>query len=299
MGTGAVGRVMQSAPAIKRDPYALRTGIGLAAVHVGALAVLIPNTFSWSGVAVALVLYYLTGAFGITLGFHRLLTHRSLKVAKPVEYLCAILGTLALQGGPIEWIATHRAHHAHTDREGDPHDVNRGLRWAHMQWLYRHNDARLSKEEQLRLAPDLANDKFYLFLENTYLFWQIALGIVLFALGGWSWVIYGVFVRCVGTYHITWLVNSAAHNSGYQTFRTGDKSTNNWWVAILAWGEGWHNNHHAFPFSARHGLRWFEFDFTWITIKALVALKLARDIKLPTEAMIARLALEPQPVRNR
>ncbi|GAC1429453.1 MAG: fatty acid desaturase [Candidatus Velthaea sp.] len=290
---------MQSAPAIKRDPYALRTGIGLAAVHVGALAVLIPNTFSWSGVAVALVLYYLTGAFGITLGFHRLLTHRSLKVAKPVEYLCAILGTLALQGGPIEWIATHRAHHAHTDREGDPHDVNRGLRWAHMQWLYRHNDARLSKEEQLRLAPDLANDKFYLFLENTYLFWQIALGIVLFALGGWSWVIYGVFVRCVGTYHITWLVNSAAHNSGYQTFRTGDKSTNNWWVAILAWGEGWHNNHHAFPFSARHGLRWFEFDFTWITIKALVALKLARDIKLPTEAMIARLALEPQPVRNR
>ncbi|GAC1543669.1 MAG: fatty acid desaturase [Candidatus Velthaea sp.] len=299
MGTGAVGQVMQSAPAIKRDPYALRTGIGLAAVHVGALAVLIPNTFSWSGVAVALVLYYLTGAFGITLGFHRLLTHRSLKVAKPVEYLCAILGTLALQGGPIEWIATHRAHHAHTDREGDPHDVNRGLRWAHMQWLYRHNDARLSKEEQLRLAPDLANDKFYLFLENTYLFWQIALGIVLFALGGWSWVIYGVFVRCVGTYHITWLVNSAAHNSGYQTFRTGDKSTNNWWVAILAWGEGWHNNHHAFPFSARHGLRWFEFDFTWITIKALVALKLARDIKLPTEAMIARLALEPQPVRNR
>lgn len=284
---------------IARDPYALRTGIGLAAVHVGALGILLPNTFSWSGVIVALVLYYLTGAFGITLGFHRVLTHRSVKVVKPLEYAIAILGTLALQGGPIEWIATHRAHHAHTDKQGDPHDVNRGLRWAHMQWLYRFNDARLSAEEQVRLAPDLANDKFYVFLEKTYLLWQIALGIVLFALGGWSWLIYGVFVRCVATYHITWLVNSAAHYSGYQTYRTGDKSTNNWWVALLAWGEGWHNNHHAFPFSARHGMRWFELDATWFTIRVLAALKLARDIKLPTAAMIARLELKPQVVRSR
>jgi stearoyl-CoA desaturase (delta-9 desaturase) len=281
-----------------RDPYAVRTGIGLAAVHVGALAVFLPNMLSWSAIVVALVLYYLTGAFGITLGFHRLLTHRSLKLVKPLEYAVAILGTLALQGGPIEWIATHRAHHAHTDREGDPHDVNRGLRWAHMQWLYRYNDARLSKAEQLRLAPDLANDRFYVFLENTYLLWQVALGIVLFALGGWSWVIYGIFVRCVATYHITWLVNSAAHHDGYQSFRTGDKSTNNWWVAILAWGEGWHNNHHAFPFSARHGLRWFEFDATWLTIRILAALRLARDVKLPTAAMLARLRLEPRVART-
>jgi len=282
-----------------RDPYALRTGIGLAAVHVGALGVLIPHTFSWSGVAVAVVLYYLTGAIGICLCFHRVLTHRSLKVVKPLEYAIAILGTLALQGGPIEWIATHRAHHAHTDKEGDPHDVHRGLRWAHMQWLYRYNDARPSKAEQARLAPDLVNDKFYVFLENTYLLWQVALGVLLFALGGWSWVIYGIFVRCVATYHITWLVNSAAHNDGYQTYRTGDRSTNNWWVALLAWGEGWHNNHHAFPFSARHGLRWFELDVTWITIKVLTALRLARDVKLPTEAMIARLAFKPRlPVRN-
>jgi fatty-acid desaturase len=163
---------MQAVPQT-RDLGALRTGIGLAAVHVGALAVFLPNTFSWSAVVVGLVLYNLTGAFGITLGFHRLLTHRSLKLVKPLEYAVAILGTLALQGGPIEWISTHRAHHAHTDRQGDPHDVNRGLRWAHMQWLYRHNDARLTKAEQLRLAPDLANDKFYVFLENTYLLWQV------------------------------------------------------------------------------------------------------------------------------
>jgi stearoyl-CoA desaturase (delta-9 desaturase) len=282
----------------KRELSTMATGIGLAAVHVGALGVLLPHTFSWSAIIVAVSLYYLTGAFGITLGFHRLLTHRSLKMVKPLEYAVAILGTLALQGGPIEWIATHRAHHAHTDREGDPHDVNQGLRWAHMQWLYKPNTARLSKEEQLRLAPDLAKDKFYVFLENTYLLWQIALGIVLFAFGGWSWVIYGIFVRCVFTYHITWLVNSAAHHAGYQSFRTGDKSTNNWWVAILAWGEGWHNNHHAFPFSARHGMRWFELDATWLTIRILAALKLARDIKLPSPAMIERLALKSQPAQG-
>ncbi|MGB8264703.1 MAG: fatty acid desaturase [Candidatus Velthaea sp.] len=274
-----------------RDPQTAATGIGLAVVHVGALGIFLPHMFSWSGLAVGLVLYYMTGALGICLGFHRILTHRSLKVVKPLEYAFAILGTLALQGGPIEWVATHRAHHAHTDREGDPHDVHRGLRWAHMQWLYQRNDARPSLAEQHRLAPDLVRDPFYVFLDRTYLWWQIGLGLLLLAIGGWSWVIYGIFLRSVATYHITWLVNSAAHHDGYQTFSTGDRSTNNWWVALLAWGEGWHNNHHAFPWSARHGLRWFEFDFTWLTIKFLAACKLARDIRLPTKAMTARLAL--------
>ena len=277
------------------------TFTGLAVVHLGALCAFIPGTFHWSALVVMVALYYVTGAWGITLGYHRLLTHRSLKVVKPIEYLAAILGTLALQGGPIEWISTHRAHHAHTDKEGDPHDINRGLLWSHFEWLYRPNEARLSPAEQARLAPDLAGDRFYQFLEKTYLLWTIVLGVALLAIGGVSWLVWGVFVRIVLTYHITWLVNSAAHHSGYQSFRTGDKSTNNWWVAILAWGEGWHNNHHAFPFSARHGLRWFEFDATWWTIKVLAWLKLARDIKLPTPAMLQRLKLETQrfPVRER
>jgi stearoyl-CoA desaturase (delta-9 desaturase) len=163
--------------------------------------------------------------------------------------------------------------------------------WSHFEWLYRPNDARLSIAEQLRLTPDLAGDPFYRFLERTYVVWTIALAILLFALGGWSWVIWGIFVRIVATYHITWLVNSAAHHSGYQTFNTGDKSTNNWWVALLGWGEGWHNNHHAFPFSARHGLRWFEFDATWWTVKALAWMKMACDVRVPTPAMIQRLRL--------
>jgi fatty-acid desaturase len=273
-------------------PKGTATGIGLALVHIGALAIFLPHMFTWSALCVGLVLYYLTGGLGICLGFHRLLTHRSLRVPRPLEYAIAILGTLALQGGPIEWIATHRAHHAHTDKEGDPHSIYRGVRWAHMQWLYKRNDDRLTIAEQQRHAPDLVRDPFYRFLERSYLWWQVGLGLVLFALGGWPWVVYGIFVRIVATYHITWLVNSAAHHDGYQSFRTGDRSMNNWYVAFLAWGEGWHNNHHAFPFSARHGLRWFEFDATWITIRILAALKLARDIKLPTEAMLARLSLK-------
>jgi len=281
-----------------REPHGLTTGIGLTVVHVGALAIFLPHMFSWSALAVMFVLYYLTGALGITLGYHRILTHRSLKVPKALEYIFTTLGALALQGGPIEWISTHRAHHAHTDREGDPHSVEHGLRWAHMQWLYKRNDARLSLAEQARLAPDLARDPFYRFLDKTYVWWQVALALVLLAIGGWPWVVYGIFLRAVLTYHITWLVNSAAHHDGYQSYRTGDRSTNNWWVAILAWGEGWHNNHHAFPWSARHGLRWFEFDFTWLTIRVLAACKLARDVKIPTEAMIARLALNrPQQVQ--
>jgi stearoyl-CoA desaturase (delta-9 desaturase) len=272
------------------------TGIGLGVVHLGALCAFIPGTFHWSALIVLVVLYYITGSWGITLGFHRLLTHRSLKLWKPLEYLSAILGTLALQGGPIEWISTHRAHHAHTDKEGDPHDIHRGAWWSHIEWLYRPNSARLTKAEQLRLAPDLAGDPFYRFLENTYLLWTVVLGLALLKIGGVSWLIWGIFVRIVLTYHITWLVNSAAHMSGYQSYRTGDRSMNNWWVAFLAWGEGWHNNHHAFPFSARHGLRWFEFDATWITIKVLAWLKLARDIKLPTPAMLDRLKLQQQPM---
>jgi stearoyl-CoA desaturase (delta-9 desaturase) len=265
------------------------TGLGLLALHLGALAAFLPGTFAWPAVAIAVALHYVTGGIGISLGFHRMLTHRSLRCPRWLEYAFALCGTLALQGGPIDWVATHRAHHAHTDREGDPHNVNRGLRWAHIEWLYRYNDARPSEAEQRRLAPDLAGDPVYRFLERTYVLWQIALGLVLFAAGGWPWVIWGIFVRVVVTYHVTWLVNSAAHDSGYRSYRTGDRSTNNWVVALLTWGEGWHNNHHAFPYSARHGLRRFEIDVTWYSIRLLAMLRMARDIKLPTPSALRRM----------
>jgi fatty-acid desaturase len=274
------------------------TGIGLLVLHVCALAAFLPHTFTWSAFAVAGVLYCLTGALGISLGYHRILTHRSLRCPRWLEYAFATLGTLSLQGGPITWVATHRVHHANTDREGDPHNAYRGLRWSHMEWLYRYNDARPTEAEQRRLAPDLMKVGYYRFLERTYVFLQALLAVLLFAVGGWPWLVWGIFVRVVVSYHVTWLVNSAAHYSGYQTFRTGDKSTNNWWVALLTWGEGWHNNHHAFPFSARHGLRWFEFDLTWLTIRLLQVFRLARDVKLPTPAMIARFAFPPKGARG-
>lgn len=268
------------------------TAFGLAAIHLGALAALWSGFFSWSAIIVVFSLLYLTGALGVTLNYHRTLTHRSLRLSKPVEYATAILGALALQGGPIEWVSTHRAHHANSDRHGDPHDANLGFNWSHFQWLFFPNGAMLTKEEQIRMAPDLCAQPFYLRLEKYTLLLQIVLAVILFIFGGWSWVIWGVFVRLVLSYHLTWLINSAAHSSGYQTFKTGDRSTNCWWIALFSWGEGWHNNHHAFPFSARHGLKWFELDHTWHVIKALSWLGLARDVKVPTGVMQSRLRLD-------
>ena len=267
--------------------------LGLLLIHLIALAAFLPVFFSWSGVLVAIALWWVTGAFGIALCFHRMLTHRSYSMPRAFEYFTALCGTLALQGGPIEWVATHRLHHAHADDEGDPHDAHRGLIWTHIDWLYRPNDARPNVEEQERYAADLWVQPYYRFLQDYQLWLQVALGIALFAVGGLSWLIWGIFFRLVFVYHITWFVNSAAHKYGYRSFKTDDLSTNCWWVALLTWGEGWHNNHHAFPFSARHGLRWFEFDPTWLQIKVLRALRLVRDIKLPSPAMLDRLAARP------
>jgi stearoyl-CoA desaturase (delta-9 desaturase) len=269
--------------------------IVLAAVHLGACAAILPVFFSWPAFAAAAITYYLTGALGVCLGYHRLLTHRSVRFPRVLEYVFVTLGTLALQGGPIDWVATHRAHHAFSDTPRDPHDSNRGFRWSHVEWLYRRNPARLSRAEQRRFAPDVAADPYYRFLDSTAFALQVALALVFFAIGGWSWVIWGIFVRLVGTYHLTWLVNSAAHLFGYRTYRGpgSDHATNNWLVGILAWGEGWHNNHHAFPSSARHGLRWFELDLTWWTIAALRSVGLAHNVKLPTPDALRRRALRP------
>ena len=267
-------------------------GLGLAAIHLGALAALFPRFFSWSALGVMLVLWYLTLALGISLSFHRLLTHRSLTLPKWLEYALAVLGTLALEGGPIEWVATHRIHHAHTDKEGDPHNALRGMSWAHVEWLYRPNDARPTDEQLVRYAPDLYGQPFYRWLDRYRVWLQVALGLVLFALGGLPWVVWGIFVRLVVVYHITWLVNSAAHKHGYRSFATDDQSKNCWWICLLTWGEGWHNNHHAFPFSARHGMRWFEIDPSWMTIKLLRALRIAKNVKLPTPEMQRRLAVD-------
>ncbi len=281
----------------KRGNWA--AGSVLVLIHVAALAAFWPGFFHWSALIVMAVLIYVTGGIGVALGFHRTLTHRSLALWKPLEYAVSICGCLALQGSPVEWVATHRAHHAHTDRPGDPHDANAGFRWSHFLWMVLPNPNVLTGEERARYAADLMADPFYRFLDRYTVWFTLALAVLLYALGGASWVVWGIFVRLVLVYQFTWLVNSAAHTIGYRSFRTDDRSTNCWWVALLGWGEGWHNNHHAFPFSVRHGLRWYEFDVTWLTVRLLAFLRLASDLKLPTAAMMRRLRIEPERAPSR
>ncbi len=269
----------------------LPTAVALLLIHAGALAALWPGFFTWSAVVVAAILMYVTGAIGIALAYHRTLTHRGLRLWKPLEYAASICGCLALQGSPIDWVATHRAHHANTDRAGDPHDASVGLGWSHYLWLVMPNRDRLGGEATLRYAADLCADPVYRMMSRYQIPFTLLLAGALYALGGASWVMWGIFVRLVVVYHVTWLVNSAAHTTGYRSFRTGDRSTNCWWVALLGWGEGWHNNHHAFPFSARLGLRWYELDLTWLTVRLLQILGLAAEVKQPSPAMMTRLRI--------
>jgi fatty-acid desaturase len=270
------------------------TAIALLLIHLGALAAFWPGFFSWSGLIVTAILMHVTGSIGIALGYHRTLTHHGLRLWKPLEYAVSICGCLALQGSPIDWVATHRAHHAHTDRPGDPHDATAGLGWSHYLWLVMPNPNLLTGAERLRYAADLYADPVYRFISRYQIGFTVILAGALYAFGGMSWVIWGIFVRLVVVYHFTWLVNSAAHTTGYRSFRTEDRSTNCWWVALLGWGEGWHNNHHAFPFSARLGLRWYELDMTWLTVRVLQFLRLAADVKQPTASMQRRLRIGAQ-----
>ncbi|MDX2228951.1 MAG: fatty acid desaturase [Leptolyngbyaceae cyanobacterium bins.349] len=254
-----------------------------AAVH--ALALLAPWFFSWSALGVTLFLHWLFGSIGICLGYHRLLTHRSLQVPKRLEYAIALIGSLALQGGPIFWVAGHRQHHTYTeDVDKDPYSAKRGFWWSHMGWLLYQRPEFFEYESNRKFAPDLAKDAFYRWLDRYYLLLQIPLGVGLYLLGGWSFVIYGVFLRAVLLWHSTWLINSASHITGYRSHDSDDNSRNLWWAALLTYGEGWHNNHHAYPNVAKAGWKWWEIDMTWWVIVGLKRLGLARRVILPPTA---------------
>lgn len=249
-------------------------------VHIASIAAFF--TFSWQALLVCIVLHWITGGLGITLAYHRLLTHRSFQVPRFLEYTLSLLGTLACQSGPVTWVAAHRAHHAYSDQEQDPHSPLKGFFWAHMGWCLSKNPFIDTDDAKKRFAPDIYADKGHQIIEKGILVWTLLLAAGLYALGGWSFVIYGIPVRLVLVYHCTWLVNSAAHIWGYRTYATTDQSTNLWWVALLTYGEGWHNNHHAFQQSARHGLKWWEFDSTYLMIKVLEFFQLAKAVKIPT-----------------
>ncbi len=262
-------------------PWDWSTALALILVHVGALFA--PWFFDWSALAIGVVLYLASG-LGVTLGYHRLLAHRSFRTPLWLEYLLVAAGSLACQGGPVGWTAVHRMHHANADRPGDPHNARDSFWWAHMGWLFRQPPHKLDPAVRRRMANDLEQHGFYRWLDATFVFNALALGWLLGALGGWPWVFWGMFVRLTVVFHATWLVNSAAHTFGYRPFDTPDRSTNCWWVAWLTFGEGWHNTHHAHPSSARHGLGRWEFDAAYAAIRLLERVGLAWDVKLAAQA---------------
>jgi stearoyl-CoA desaturase (delta-9 desaturase) len=252
--------------------------IAFGLFHLGALAALF--VFSWKALAVALFLFWMCTGLGISMGYHRLHTHRSYQVPLALEYFFAVCGTLTLEGGPIFWVATHRLHHQKSDQPGDPHSPHDGGWWAHMGWLLlgetKHSNASLFS----KYAPDLTKDRFYVWLNDYHWVPMIVLGVLLWAMGGLPFVLWGICLRVVVGLHCTWLVNSATHRWGSRRFETRDDSRNNLLIALITSGEGWHNNHHAHPTSARHGLAWYEFDLSWIQIKILKSLGIAKAVRV-------------------
>ncbi len=273
---------LEAAPEVLiRDRFAPVKLAFILGVHVAAVAAIWET--NWAAVGVFILLHTICGGLGIGVGYHRLLTHRSFKCPRGMEYALALFGALSMEGGPISWVAHHRQHHQNPDRPGDPHSARDGFWWSHVLWMFWIPTDEAWQGVAEHYVPDLLRVPFYRFLGRMYVWLSVLLGGLLYFWGGWPFVVWGMFIRLVWTYHSTWLVNSAGHGIGYKNFPTHDLSTNCWWVALLSMGEGWHNNHHAFPSSARHGLQPWELDLSYGFILLLKALGLAWDLRLPAK----------------
>jgi stearoyl-CoA desaturase (delta-9 desaturase) len=285
-------------------------GVLLPFAGLIAAIVLLWNTdwVGWGDLAIMGAMYVVT-ALGVTVGFHRLLTHRSFQTHRSVEYLFAVLGSVAVQGPVMSWVADHRKHHAHTDKEGDPHSPHghgsgfkgavKGLWYAHMGWLF----DRAGQAEHDRYARELHEDAGMQRIHRLFPFW-VLLGIAIpfaagYALdgaltGALAGALWGGPVRIFLLHHVTWSINSVCHFFGTRRFAVDDHSTNVFWLSVLSMGESWHHNHHAFPRSARHGLRWWEVDPTAYVIRAMRRTKLAWNVvEIPRERQRAREAGAP------
>ncbi len=271
--------------------------VSLALVHLLSLLIFVPSFFTVSGLVVAVITHWLFDGLGVSIGYHRLLTHRGFQCPKWLEHTFAIFGVCTLQDSPARWVAVHRMHHQHSDHQPDPHSPLVTFFWGHMEWLLikdRRHDHVMHFERYVR---DLLRDPFYMRVEkNLMWFWiYVAHALIIYAGGilwgrftgenwwdglrvGWSWMVWGVFARTIFTLHVTWAVNSVGHLWGYRNYATRDNSRNSWWVALCTFGEGWHNNHHADQRSARHGHRWWELDMSWITIRIMERMGLAWDV---------------------
>lgn len=274
--------------------------ISIVTLHVAALLALVPWLFSWTGLVLCVLGLYVFGTLGINLGFHRLLTHRGFKCSVWLERTVAILGVCCLQEGPGRWVAIHRRHHQHSDEQPDPHSPLVAFIWGHVGWLLVENRDTDSFHLYQRYSGDLLRQSFYLNLERRLNWlWVYVAHALVFAIGaaiaGWllsrslvptlqftaSVLVWGVVVRTVLVWHITWSVNSLSHLFGYRSHETGENSRNNWFVALITNGEGWHNNHHADQRSAAHGHKWWEFDVTYLTILALSWVGLVHSVIRP------------------
>jgi fatty-acid desaturase len=260
------------------------------AVHVLAVSAIF--YFSWTNIMLMLVLLWLTLGWGIGIGYHRLLSHRSFQPPKWFEYCLAILGSMALQKGVISWITNHRIHHAFTETNGDPHTPNDGLFWSHIGWMLKGIGQDHPFEVCLKYSPDLCQDKFYLKFEKVNRLPAIVVALILIWVGGWGWLAWGVGVRIIISWHSAWGVNSLGHKFGPQRFKTNDGSRNNFVLGILTFGDGFHNNHHAFPTSARHGFAWYELDINFIQIKLLEKIGFFKSVKTPSKKNIDLKQLE-------
>lgn len=273
--------------------------IPIAMMHLLALLAIVPWLFSWTGLVVMLIGVHVFGQ-AINLCYHRLLTHRSAQVPRWLEHCFVIIALCCMEDTPAKWVSIHRYHHNHSDEANDPHSPLVAFIWAHIGWLVVRNDKMHNISTYHKFAPDILKDPFYLKMEKSFswvwiyvahaaLFFIIGFGIGWIAGGSWlaglqfglSLLVWGVFVRTVLVWHITWSVNSLTHLFGYSNYDTHDHSRNNWLVALLTVGEGWHNNHHYDPASASNQHRWWEFDVTYYQIKLLEKLGLAKNVILP------------------
>jgi fatty-acid desaturase len=273
----------------------------LLTIHLVAVLAIIPYFFTWSGVILAVLGHFFFGMLGITVGYHRLLTHRGFTCPVWLEHTLATLGMCNLQDSPARWVAIHRLHHQHSDHQPDPHSPLANFLWAHVGWVVcRHRDLDRTTHYE-RYVRDLLRDPFYLRMErySGWFFVFVAHAILITLAGGLygyfvaggsssevlryaaSWYVWAVAVRTVFVLHGTWAVNSLTHVAGYRNYETRDNSRNNWFVALWAHGEGWHNNHHAQPRAARHGHRWWELDMSWWVILMLEKVGLAKDVVRP------------------
>ncbi len=269
-------------------------GVVLAVVILPLLATVLAIVLLWQrGVQVSdlvlLAVMYSLVALGVTVGFHRMLTHRSFRANAVVKFVLLVLGSMSLEGPALDWAAIHIKHHAHSDREGDPHSPLEGFFHAHIGWML--GDGTIDPNVYCR---NLVNDRMVVFVSRTFLLWVVLSLVIPFAIGGWTGLLWGGLVRIFLTHHVTWSVNSVCHTFGKREFETNDRSHNEWMVGLLGFGEGWHNNHHAFPRSAFHGLHWWQFDLSGYVIWLLERLGLAKEVYRIPSALLARRSTRAQ-----